>query len=297
MNTELITTFIKVFEQKSFSEAAKSLSISRSLCSMRISRLESELGCKLLIRSTRSLKPTEVGSEYYHKVKKAIDMLEHIDLEMRNSGQDLHGTITVHAPISYTNSFLTEFFVQFLKENPSVHLIVQTNDAMTQLSDTNFDIIFRIGQTNDSSLIFKKLGTTSRFMVASPQYLENNGFPQTLSELRKHNILYYDDAKSSVSWSLKKDGKIQEQKIVAQMVSNNGDVLLQAALSDLGITILPEFLVGKYLYSGQLVRLFSEYDLKPLPVGILYRSGCLKNPVIKAFITALSDWHSFRTKN
>ena len=79
MNTELITTFIKVFEQKSFSEAAKSLSISRSLCSMRISRLESELGCKLLIRSTRSLKPTEVGSEYYHKVKKAIDMLEHIE--------------------------------------------------------------------------------------------------------------------------------------------------------------------------------------------------------------------------
>jgi len=297
MNTELITTFIKVFEQKSFSEAAKSLGISRSLCSMRISRLESELGCKLLHRSTRSLRPTEVGSEYYQKVKKAINMLEHIDLEMRNAGQDLHGTITVHAPISYTNNFLTEFFVQFLKENPFVHLNVQTNESMTQLSDTNFDIIFRIGHTNDSSLIFKKLGTTSRFMVASPQYLENNGFPQSLSELQKHNILYYDDAKTSASWRLKKDGKILDHKIVAQMVSNNGDVLLKSALLDLGITILPEFLIGKYLYSGQLVRLFSEYELQPLPVGILYRSGCLKNPVIKEFIAALSDRHSLITKN
>lgn len=279
--------FARVVDLGSFSEAARSLRLSRSAISKYVIELESELGVQLLLRTTRSASPTDNGRIYYERCLAILADIEEADLTVSQLQVSPRGTLKVNAPMSFGTVHLGKAIAVFMKLYPELRIHLILSDQQLNTVQEGFDLTIRIADMADSSLIARRIVPAHRLLCASPDYLKEHGTPQHPSDLREHELLSYEYLGTGAQWKLTgKDGD-HWINIPWRLCTNNAEVLRDAALDGLGIALLPTFIAGPELSAGTLKSILPGYRAPELSVCALYPPTRHVSMKVRAFIDFL----------
>ncbi len=265
---EEMQTFVGVVDAGSFSAAAERLRLAKSAVSRRVAELEARLGTQLLNRTTRRLSLTDSGRQFYDRATRVLADLEEAEQTVSRGQSELRGRLRVAAPLSFGILHLAPLLTAFLGEHPELSLDLDLNDRNVNLVEEGFDLAVRIGELSDSTLVARRLAPTRMVLCASPAYLERHGEPRSPEELAKHQGLIYANLPDPRNWPYTDPaGRPLNLRVPVRMRSNNGDVLLRAALDGLGLGVMPSFIVWRELADGRLRTLLPDH---PLPVTAAY---------------------------
>src|SRR3954464_7131072 len=194
--------FVKVVEHGSFSEAARSLRMSRSAVSKYVIDLERELGAQLLNRTTRSAAPTENGRAYYERAVAILADLEEADLAVARLHAEPRGLLRINAPMSFGTLHLGPALAEFMEKYPELQIQLTLSDEQIDAVQEGFDVTLPIAELASSSLIARRLVGVQRVFCASPEYIKRRGAPEHPKELKEHDCLTYGFLATGNQWKL-----------------------------------------------------------------------------------------------
>jgi len=254
-----IQTFVQVAESGGIGAAAERLGVAKSAVSRRLKELEERLGVRLVNRTTRQLSLTDTGKSYYERATQILADLEDADQTAAAVHGALSGRLKIAAPQSFGVMHLTPAVTSFLNNHPELWIDLDLNDRRVDLVNEGFDIAVRIGQLEDSSLIARRLAPVRNLVCASPGYLAEHGTPARPEDLMNHSYLRYSNVpeRRVFAW-LDEQGRERVVNPKARLVSNNGEMLMAAAVEGLGIVSQPTFLIGPSINEGRLVPILTD---------------------------------------
>ncbi len=261
--TSRLLLLLDVIEQGSFSQAANLRNIDRSVISKQISRLESELGVRLLNRTTRSFSLTAAGAEMIKKAEQLKELLGETIRLAENYHQEPKGTLKITAASVIGRRYLQPIINDFQKRFPQVQIELRLDDEVIDIVSEGYDLAFRIGQPKDSSLIARKIARNRLVLLASPEFIDNYGEPKLVQDLENYPAASYS-SKSLRTQSIpyyNKNNEKCEQKINSIFKTNDGDTLLMKALSGTAYILVPAFIVQDEVKKGELVPLLPHLKL------------------------------------
>ena len=262
--------FVTVLETGSFAAAAQRLGTSSGQASKLVAKLESDLGVRLIHRTTRALSATEAGQAYFDRLRNLIDEFDALDTQTRNAAQLPRGKIRLSAPLSFGTIRLAPLLAEFAKAYPDIALEVHFSDRLVNLVDEGFDMAVRVGKPRDTTLIARKLCTSQLIVAAAPGYLAQRGTPQTPQDLTSHDCLIDTNYRDPHRWSFAQN---QSVAVTGRLTFSNASACMIAAEAGLGIAASPDFVLAESLASGRLVRLLTQHEEPPMAVFALYPSG------------------------
>lgn len=265
--------FVAVMEAGSFARAAARLGVSPGQASKLVSRLESDLGVRLLNRTTRAVSATEVGRAYFERIRAVIEELDAVGEAVKNRSGSVAGRLRLTAPLSFGNAQLAPALIAFVQQFPDIHLDVSFTDRIVSLVDEGFDAAVRIGVPADASLVARKLCESRIVVVGAPAYLALRGEPQRPADLEGHDCIVDTNFRGRNNWAFRDDGGAVSVSVSSRLYLSSADACVMAAGAGLGITQVPAFVVGEQVRSGQLKPLLTRYELPPLPVQVMYPPG------------------------
>lgn len=276
--------FVRVVETGSFSSVAKELRSTQPTISKNIAELETWLGAKLLNRSTRSLRLTETGTDYYERCVAILQDVEEAEQVVGQLQTQPKGLIRVSAVVAFGRLHLVPRLEVFFDQFPDIKVDIRLNDRVVDLVEEGIDVAFRMGKLPDSNLIAKRLCSSPIVTVASPSYLKNNGIPQHPRDLRDHNYLVYSDAGDRQETAFQENGTPFIVKAGGNLVTNNTEAMRTALISGLGISRSPRWLVGDAISNGDLVEVLQEFQPDPLDIHAVYSPGRHLPSKVRCFI-------------
>ena len=281
--------FARVVEAGSFTGAAAQLGLSKSAVSKQVSRLEDRLGARLMNRTTRRLSLTEAGQAFYEGCQKVVAEAEAAAQAVTHLAAAPRGVLRVNAPMSFGVLHVAPALPALLEACPELSLDLTLNDRRVDLVEEGYDLAIRIGALGDSSLIARRLAPSHRVLCAAPTYLAKRGRPEAPEDLAAHECLVYSYQAAGQAWHLSGPAGEKRVKIAGRLKVNNGDALLAAALTGLGIAFLPGFIAGDALRAGRLEQLLPEWrDAEETKVYAVYPAGRQVAPKVRAFIDFLA---------
>jgi DNA-binding transcriptional LysR family regulator len=284
-----LRAFAKVVEHGSFSEAARSLRLSRSAVSKAVMELEQELGVQLLNRTTRSAAPTENGRAYYERAVAILAELEEADLAVSHLQAEPRGLLRINAPMSFGTLHLGPALAAFMARYPELHIQLALSDEQIDAVQEGFDITLRIAELASSSLIARRLIGMPRAFCASPAYLARRGTPQHPRELKDHDCLTYGFLATRNQWKIIGPDGEHWVSVPWKLCANNAEVLKQAALNGRGIALLPTFIAGAELTSGALMPVLEAYHAPEIALYAIYPPTRHLSSKVRLFIDFLVE--------
>lgn len=255
--------FQSVVQFGSLSRAGRQSGLSPASVSRHITALEDDLGVRLLNRTSRRLSLTEAGSVYLERAER---LLQDVD-ELRDAVTQLavrpRGTLRVQCRVSLGTQYLAPLIPAFVAQYPDLNIDLWLTDTDLDLTEHGIDLAIRAGGLADSALISRRLASSPRVVCASPEYWAQHGRPKTPQALVEHNCLTYrfEFGAAAAIWQFRSDvGWSINLQVGGNFRTNNGEALRLAALSGLGVALLPAWSVKDYLKSGKLERVLSDYE-------------------------------------
>lgn len=266
-----LRAFTQVVDSGGFAAAARQMGLSRSAVNKLVIALENELGVQLLHRSTRVVTPTETGLAFYERCVEILATLEEAERSITQLHEEPKGRLRINAPMTFGTLHLAPALADFLTQYPDLQVQLTLSDRFIDPIEEGFDVTVRIAQPHESaSLIVRPLAPAERMLCAAPSYLQAHGTPAHPDELRHHSCLHYGQLAVENQWTLvSPDGELTVA-IQGVLCSNNGEVLKEAAVRGLGITLLPKFIVGNELQQGKLELVLPNYQPIELTIAIIY---------------------------
>ena len=264
--------FAKVVEANSFSEAARRLSMPTSTVSRRVADLEGQLGIRLLERSTRSLRLTDVGSEVLEHAQRTAELSDAVDNIISNVVSNVSGTLRLSAPPSISDSLVVPLVSEFQASYPNVRVSIFVTERYVDHIAEGIDLAFRRGILADSSLIARRILTYRHQLVASPAYLKKHKPPRTPHDLLGHRLLAFSYWKPDNSWNFAHtNGKGKETLTFDPHLSMNDFVGLAHALqAGAGIGELPPIVQPELMRSGRLVEVMPKWRFETLNLSMVH---------------------------
>ena len=289
-NFAALKALVAVVETGSFQAATERLGVAKSVVSRRISQLEKHLGSRLLHRTTRRLSLTDEGQQFYQRSVQILADLEDAELATSRETDEVRGKLKLAAPLSFGLKHLSDAIVAFLKQHPATELELDLNDRNINLVEDAFDMAFRIGELEASTLIARLLGTIRNVTCASADYLQQYGEPQKPEDLSQHSGLQYTNITYRQQWTyLSEKGNPVTARPQIRMRANNGEALATAAVAGLGIASGPTFILGEFIKSGKLIPILTDYRRTAVGLYALYPPGRLTPRRVKAFSDYLAS--------
>jgi len=288
--------FVEVVNRGSFTQAAEKTGLSRAQISKSVMQLESFLGTRLLNRTTRKVSLTEIGQIYFDRCEAILQEVleaEAVASEMTNVPS---GNLLLAAPTSFGVLHLQELIPQYLKQYPNVQIRLSLSDRFIDVVAEGFDLVIRIAELADSSLISRHIAPCKRVFCASPDYLKKVGIPQVPQDLAIHQCLVYSNELKPGVWDLHAPEGVESVKISGPICSDNGDVLRSAAVAGLGITLLPTFIVGSDLKAGRLQQVLADYCPPEIAIYTVFPSRKFLSAKVRSFIEFLVDHYGDKPK-
>ncbi|MDP5291219.1 LysR family transcriptional regulator [Oceanimonas sp. CHS3-5] len=279
--TEDLEILLTVIDSGSLSAAARILDIQVARVSRALSRLEKELDCTLLNRTTRKLELTEEGRLFSDEVRRGLDRLARAEESLRA----LRGVPAGRLRVDAVTPFILHQLVPGFREcYPQIELELVASENIIDLIERRTDLAIRIGDLQDSNLHARFLGRSPLHVVASPAYLKRHGTPQTLDALRHHQIIGFTDAPHLNRWPLS-----SPVTVVPNLSSSSGETIRQLCLAGQGLALLSEFMIQDDLAQGQLVSVLAHCVITPNarePVHAVY----YRNTALSSRITVFLDY-------
>ncbi len=253
--------FAEVVDAGSFSEAGRRLGLAASSVSRQVNGLEDALNARLLNRSTRSLSLTHAGEIYYERVRRILTEVIETNAAVMQLEASPRGLLRLNAPVVFGRRHIAPHIAEFCERYPDVSVDLTLTDHFVDVIESGADVVIRVGDLSDSSLIARRLARNQRVLVAAPRYLERHGEPSTPGALTEHRCLVYKINVSLAEWHIRDaDGERYRVKVSGPLTANNAEALHSAALDGLGIALLPTWTVGNDVRSGRLVRLLPGHE-------------------------------------
>lgn len=284
-----MTVFVKAADLGSFAATGEALAMSPQMVAKHIVALEDRLGTALIHRTTRRQRLTDIGRAYYERCKSILaetQAAEELAQEMRTKPQ---GTLRVSASFNFGAFSLAPFVARFLAEHDEMQVDLSLSDRYVDPLEDGFDVLIRIGEIDDSSLIGHPLAPYRLIACAAPDYIARHGMPQIPADLQRHDCLAYANWSPSLPcrWLFNRDGKPEEVQVSGRLRSNDWRVLLQACLHGQGIILGPESILGAEIRSGRLVQVLPDHEGPRRPMHLLYPAGGRPTAKLRCFVDAM----------
>ncbi|HEX7789508.1 MAG TPA: LysR family transcriptional regulator [Afipia sp.] len=283
-----LTVFVQVVENDGFSAAARRLKMSTTMVSKHVQALEDRLGARLLNRTTRKVSLTEVGKAYYERCRQILNDLEQADEAASESRLMPRGVLRVHTGTHLVRS-IAPVVAEYLALYPQASVDLTMGEWEIDLIDEGFDLAVRLAAPPDSSLIIRNLATWRHVLCASPAYLEENGYPEELSDLESRNCLRHVLYPYQNEWRFTDPGgNPVSARVSGNLVSNSGETLRIAATHGRGIFLAPGFLVTDDLRTGHLVRILPHLNPVEFKMNAVYPHRHHVSAKVRCFLDLLT---------
>lgn len=264
--------FVRVAELNSFAAVAQQLGLARSMVTRQVAALESHLGTKLLVRSTRRLSLTSAGQAYLEKCRVILNLVETAETDIAEDRQTPRGHIRMSLPLAFGLKRLAPLLLDFSSQHAGVSLDMDYSERKANLIEEGIDLSIRITRQLAPGDVARRLGSSQLKVVAAPDYLARHGRPLNPGELIHHQCLAYTGSIQQ-SWEFMLDGQLRAFPIRARLHANNGDFLTRAATQGLGIACQPCFIVEDGLADGSLQEILTDYPQPELGIYALLPSN------------------------
>ncbi|GFZ97489.1 LysR family transcriptional regulator [Dyella caseinilytica] len=287
-----LTAFITIAEQRSFRAAASQLGVSPSALSHAIRNLEARLDARLFNRTTRSVALTEVGEQLLRRVQPAIADLDDAVNEVGSARDRPSGSIRISAAESGARPLIQHVLPDFLATYPDIHVEIVVDTRLVDIVADGFDAGIRLFDDVPRDMIAIRFGPDMRFAaVASPAYLSRHELPKTPQDLKKHRCIRFRFLSGALyRWNLERRGTSVDIDVDGPMTLGNTNLMVDAALADIGVAWLPEYHVAEHLASGRLVRLLPEWSPSLPGLCLYYPSNRHPPAALKLFTLAVREW-------
>ncbi|MEQ6929089.1 LysR family transcriptional regulator [Pseudomonas mosselii] len=285
----LMKVFVAVGELESFAAAARRLAISPAAVTRAVTALEEQLGVKLLLRTTRSVRLTEAGGRYLQDTRHILASIVEANEAAAGINAAPKGDLAVTAPILFGKKFVMPCIVRYLQQYPEVDVSAFFLDRVVNLVEEGMDVAVRIGQLPDSGLKALRVGKMRRLLCASPEYLERHGTPRHPSELQKHEVIAAGTLSPRTDWRF---GAIDDSTLIRmkpRLTVTSNDAAIAAASAGLGIARLLSYQVADEVAAGRLQVILAEYEEAPWPIHILHRESKYGSTKVRTFIDMLAE--------
>ncbi|NDV02102.1 LysR family transcriptional regulator [Pseudoroseicyclus tamaricis] len=280
--------FATVVDQGGFTDAAKKLGISKSAVSKHVSALEARLGARLLNRTTRRVSPTEIGLAYYDRARRVLNDAGEADALVSAMQSAPSGLLRISVATDFGVNHLSPILGEFLSEFPDITVNMVLNNRFVELISEGFDLAIRIGELEDSTLRARKLTDTTKRMIASPGYFQQFGRPQRIDDLNEHKLLHYSNQSNGAVWKITApSGEKRQVRTAGWLTVNDGQSLLNACISGLGIAYLPSFLYAEAMEQGLVEEAIPDLPVEVQGIYAVYPPGRFTQPKVRAFIDFL----------
>lgn len=252
-----IALFVRVVRTGSFTAAAAEVGLPKSSVSRNVSQLEQDLGVRLLQRTSRKLALTDVGKTYYDTVSGTVDVLDEAYEAAREHSTAPKGVVRIAAPPD--SEVVSAAVVELKKKYPGIRFEVSLSSLHVDLVGGGFDLAVRAGRLEDSSLIARRIGTTSLGLVAAPSYLRARGTPTSLEELASHEWVLYRAMGGRSSIKLNGPEGKRTVEVSGTLVADDIAFCRAAVEAGAGIALLPLLSVAESLANGTLEQVLPEW--------------------------------------
>lgn len=278
---------VAIVDNHSFIKAAEQLGLSKAMVSKHLVNLENRLGARLLNRNSRHLSLTESGSIYLDRCRTVLEELDEVEATVSRSVVSPSGTIRLSAPMWLASDYFTELLSDFRKLYPEVNFDIDISGRFVDIVEEGFDLALRASRALHPNLIARPLMPVEFHLVASPRYLAENGCPKHPSELEHFELLGYSPIRNNHVTLIGPEGEVY-LKMNPVLQSNNESVLLAAALTGMGLTILPNALSKREIELGTLERVLPDYRPQDSKLYAVYTSRRYLSAKVRTFIDFLS---------
>lgn len=288
--------FARIVEAGSLSAAARALGLSPAMVSKRLARLEARLGVTLVNRTTRRLALTELGARFHADVLSILAAIREAEERLSGDRAGAGGPLRVSAPTSFGRLHVAPHLKSFLDAHPAVELQFDLSDAFADLMAEKIDLAIRITSRVEPGLVTRRLATSRRILCAAPAYLEAQGAPATIAELRTHRLLA---AEGQMPWRLVgTDSRVALVEGHSHVRTNSSEMVRELAVAGVGIALRSLWDISHELAAGRLVRLLPNHEgsadvaiyavsprlPRPLPAADAFRD------FLAALFTPVAPW-------
>jgi DNA-binding transcriptional LysR family regulator len=279
-----MSVLLGVIEAGSLSGAARQLGTPLSTVSRKISDLETLLGTRLFIRSTRRIVLTQAGRSYVAACKRILADVEEAERAAAGEYRAPKGDLVITAPVVFGRLHVLPLVVEFLRTYPDIDIRLVLADRVVHLLEDHVDLALRIGSLPDSSLVAVRLGEIRRVVCGSPAYFAEHGVPVTPQALSSHTSINFEGLAASFNWNFGSGKSEQAIDVRARLTVNTAEAAIDAAVAGLGVTRVLSYQVAGMQRAGLLDIVLRDFEPQPWPVSLVH-AGQGPLPIkIRAFL-------------
>lgn len=296
---DAMQAFARVVEAGSFTKAAETLHMSKTTVTQLVQQLEARLRVKLLNRTTRKVNVTADGAVYYERVLQLLADMDDAETSLSGAATLPRGRLRVDVPSPLASMILVPALPAFYARYPDIQIDMGVSDRIVDMIDENVDCVVRGGELIDQSLMARRVGDLPLGVFAAPGYLARVGTPAHPQELEdsNHRIVGFLWARTGkpVPYTMRKQLESLQIKGRYALAVDDGNAYLAAGLAGLGVLWLPTYMSKAFEARGELVPLFEDWDLDPMPLYVAFppnRHISLKLRVFIEWVAELMAVHA-----
>jgi LysR family transcriptional regulator for bpeEF and oprC len=283
MTLDQLKAFVTIVRSGSFTRAADELRSSKAHMSRVVTGLEQQLGVKLLMRSTRSLAPTEIGRDVYERAVGIVEAVQETERVAQRTLDAPRGVLRLTCGAEFGMLAVSGWIASYCQRYPAVTVEADFTSRLVDVIHEGFDLAIRIGPLQESRLAARPLGELRYGLYASRAYLKREGTPRTPGDLSRHRLLAFAAGSHRGGIALERDGTTRRVDVAARIRVNNVFAIRDAAVAGLGFAQLPE-VVARSAPPGTLQRVLPAWSIAPVPVSAVFPSNRYLTPKVRAFI-------------
>jgi DNA-binding transcriptional LysR family regulator len=286
--------FVRVVDTGSFSAVARNQEIGQPAVSKAVVQLEEWLGVSLLMRSTRSLVPTEAGRIFYEHAKRTIEEAHEAVLAARGSACGLSGKLRVSTSICFGRLHVIPNLSTFLAEHPDLDIELVLDDRHLDLVNDGIDVALRMGAMPDSNMTARRISEGRRIVVATPAYLQRHGTPTSPGDLVSHQAVIYTPGgrggEAWTSWTFRKGTAEVSVVLQGRLKVTAGEGIREAVKNDMGLAVASEWNFSPELRSGAVVEILPDWALPATNLSAVYPAGRLASTRARLFVAFVEQY-------
>lgn len=287
---DAMQAFARVVETGSFTKAAETLHMSKTSVTQLVQQLEARLRVRLINRTTRKLNVTADGAVYYDRVVRLLADLDDAETSLSTASKSPRGRLRVDVPSPLARMILVPALPEFHARFPDIQIDMGVSDRIVDLIDENVDCVLRGGELSDQSLMARRVGDLQLGVFAAPGYLQHAGVPLHPRELEEthHRIVGFLWARTgkALPYAMRRGDETLRVHGRYVLAVDDGNAYLAAGLAGMGVLWLPHYMSREHHVRGELVQLFADWKLDPMPLYLAYPPNRHVSTKLRVFI----DW-------
>jgi DNA-binding transcriptional LysR family regulator len=289
---DLMRTYVTVVDSMSFTAAGQRLGKSKALVSKHVGELEQRLGARLLNRTTRQVRTTEIGQAYYERARLLIGDFDALETTVKEEVGRPRGRLKVTAPQTLGEAEMIELVVAFRKAYPEVDLEILLADRIVDLVGEGYEVALRITTLQDSSLIVRKLCDVRLLLCTTPHYMRKRPMPKRPEDVMGLDCIVDFNIRWRENWRFGEGEAATVVKVAPRLSVNSARAVYNAIHAGLGVGFVPEFVVARDLAAGSLIALLEQQTTSRLGVYLVYPHRQHLSGKVRAFVDFVAQWYT-----